>query len=422
MQQLGRMMRKPPRRTTNSPLNAVYTYFGQFIDHDITRDETPLADACRLSPRQTVNGGGGKLDLHHVYGEGPRSARDSALYQSDGASFLLGKEWPGRPAFDLPYVDGQLLAADDRTGENIILRQICVLFMRLHNLAVDELTARGVAATERFDLARQKVIHQYQWLIMKDFLFRLLEGVEYRRIWESRRRSIQWGKTFSVPVEFSQAAFRFGHSMIRPRYRLTTAPHATNLRTIFAAKRKNKALTPDLAIDWQIFAEGKSKAMSIDTRISPPLFDLPKMPLHHGQPASRHLPRELPVRTLMRGAATRLPTGEEAAKGLGVPALTMQKMQNPKGACWKPLVALGLLGRTPLWYYILLEAELTRNGEGLGKLGSRLVGEVIDGCLRADPNSFYNKAKKRAPRWRGPDGTSRTIGRILELARFVGLG
>src|SRR5689334_1298380 len=99
MKQLGLEMRRPPTRGETTPPAASYTYFGQFIDHDITKDKTSLAEAGEREPRQTVNGGGGRLDLHHIYGRGPRSTEHRALYASDGASFLLGKEWPNKHAF-----------------------------------------------------------------------------------------------------------------------------------------------------------------------------------------------------------------------------------------------------------------------------------------------------------------------------------
>jgi hypothetical protein len=413
-------MRKPPR-LGSSTVSAIYTYFGQFIDHDITRDNTPLFEAGTREPKQIVNGGGGRLDLHHIYGKGPRSKEHGHLYDRDKASFLLGKETTKRPAFDLPFQKGVLFAADDRAAGNLILRQVTVLFMRLHNLAVRQLADAGVPGGDRFHLAKEKVVHQYQCLIIKDFLFSILDRNEYRRIWKSKRRTIDWKSRFSIPVEFSHAAFRFGHSMIRPSYRINQAPQGINLSTIIAEKERSKPLPASRAIDWEVFATAKSKSMSIDTRISPPLFRLPKIPSPHGQPhRTPPLPPELPVLTLLRGAFTRLPTGEEVARAFGLPVITMSSKTDARNAAWKPLKELNLIGKTPLWYYILLEAELTENGAKLGRLGSRLVGEVIDGCLRADPDSFYHSATRRSPTWKTPDGKSFQIGAFPDLATFLG--
>ncbi len=82
--------------------------------------------------------------------------------------------------------------------------------------------------------------------------------------------------------------------------------------------------------------------------------------------------RSLAVRDLLRGESTALPSGEAVAGLLGVPALT--------GGGWP--------GGTPLWFYILKEAEQTTGGNGLGPVGGRIVAEVLIGLLRADPASY----------------------------------
>lgn len=129
MTKLGRSMSRDqsldPSPARTPPV--AYTYFGQFIDHDLTRDETLFAKAGLKEPKETRNYGGGRLDLNHVYGDGPGSKRDGKLYEKDGASFRLGEIRSPMTGvrFDLPLDNGYPTAADDRTPENLILRQLC---------------------------------------------------------------------------------------------------------------------------------------------------------------------------------------------------------------------------------------------------------------------------------------------------------
>lgn len=417
MRCLGRSMSKPALRAS-SWLRPIHTYFGQFIDHDITRDDTKLWEAGDLEPNQTVNRGGGRFDLHHLYGAGPEQA--GYLYHDDMASFLLDPI-KGSRSFDLPYVNGQILAADDGSKENIILRQICVTWMRLHNRAVQEFFAKGASGADCFRLARQKLIRQYQYLIVNDYLFRILHGTEYDRITKSEQRTIDWKRGFSVPVEFSQAVFRFAHSMIRSEYFLANDVNSVDLGTIFSGALRNTPLEPKYVIDWDLFGGARRfRAMKIDTRISPPLFALPNERLRHGQSSeSMDLPPELPVRTLIRGAKTGLPTGEETATAFGLPGLDQQNFED--GSPWAVLLRLGLNGRTPLWYYILLEAELQPDygGDRLGRLGSRIVAEVIDGCLRADGTSPAELLAEGPPEWQTANGDIARKTQFIELAKFV---
>lgn len=164
--------------------------------------------------------------------------------------------------------------------------------------------------------------------------------------------------------------------------------------------------------------------MAIDTVIARPLFHLPSEHVHHVlQARAPRLPAELPVRTLVRGALVGLPTGEQVARQLRAPLLPRTKPKDYARDPWSDLDELGLTGRTPLWYYILLEAELREGGTKLGTVGSRLVAEVLEGALRTDPESFLrvNGPGWRPPPWMALDGSSVTIERLFDVARVVGL-
>ncbi len=417
----------PPDRP-KANLAAGHTYFGQFIDHDLTLDETPLPEALSdpVRPRDTRNRADARLSLDHLYGAGPGSARDGHLYDIDGASFLLGRVRSRltHEPFDFPVNSDRPQSADPRNLDNIILRQLCGLFLKLHNVAVRELSPR-LAAEERFARARTRVCWQYQWLVRECYLAAVIDQSVYQEVIREGRRKIDWqGEGFSIPIEFTQAAFRFGHSMVRPEYDLNRFAQKVSLQKIFAGPERRRALDPNQAIEWKTFFDPNRKpAMSIDTALVLPLFQLPSELAHHViDPFAQPLPPELPVRTLQRGAASQLATGEEVTQALGCAGLR-EKSFPWREEPWRELDALGLEGRTPLWYYLLLEAELEQNGRRLGTVGSYLIAETIEGALRGDPASYLSCCGTdwSPPPWKTPKGDEVFIRKLADGAAVAGL-
>ena len=439
MAKLGRSMERRghriPEARERTPLPAGYTYFGQFMDHDLTRDETPFRRAMEtpLLPGQTGNAAGARLRLNHLYGEGPGSKAHGHVYEPDGATFRLGEARSQMGVrFDLPVGQDGPESADVLNSENVIIRQMCALFLRLHNLAVNELPD-SVSPAERFQRARQRVSWQYQWLVREDYLYRITRPEVYQEIVLRSRPEVDWGSTgFSIPVEFSLAAFRFGHSMVREEYDLNPSYPRISLGQLLTLGQQKTALDPAMAIGWNRFLDvslntaagrGRLPAMPIDTALAPSLFRIPKSHLRHtGDETAELLPAQLAVLTLQRGARMALATGEEIAPIFGLTPLRDRGLPDG-GESWAILDQLGLGGRTPLWYYILLEAQLEARGVTLGTLGSRLVLEVIDGSLRTDPNSYLSLfgAKWEPPPWRLPDGGRKAIRRLLDVATVTGL-
>jgi hypothetical protein len=249
---------------------------------------------------------------------------------------------------------------------------------------------------------------------------------------EAKPLMIDWESDgFSIPIEFSHAAFRFGHSLVRPAYTINSQSVDVGLEQLFGDSQRPGPIPANLAVDWCRFFKGGQKegtefAMAIDTVIATPLFHLPSEHVHHliieyAPP----LPPELPVRTLRRGAAIGLASGEEVAKKFGRDPLRKETPTGYKRDPWANLDELNLTDRTPLWYYLLLEAELEKDnrGEKLGTVGSRLIAEVIEGALRADPESFLSV---NGPKWTPPDwidfrGNAMLIRRLVDVATAVGL-
>lgn len=405
------------RPTQRENVPAGYTYFGQFIMHDLSFDETPLRAAGLREPEQTINYKSPRFDLDSIYGEGPGSADDGRLY--DGVRFRLGEARTRAGAlFDVPIIDGEAAVADPRNCENAIVRQIHAMLLMLHNVAVDEL--RGSLADEQlFAAARARVRWQFQWLVRNDFLPRVCDERVYRAI-RRGSRLIAWPPAhFSIPVEFAHAAARFGHSLARNTYRLRDRENPVFLRQLFGSDPP-EPLPSHFAVDWRRFTRPRGElARELNTELIATLFQLPNDRFHlYAASAEPDAPRSLAERTLARGAAMKLPTGQQMRVALGVP----DGIRDDHPA-WETLREYGFEHETPLWYYILLEGEAHEAGRGLGLVGSRIVAEVIDAALRHDGESFLHLrgGEWTPPPWRTPKGELIRLQNLHHLAIVVGL-
>jgi len=347
---------------------AGWPFFGQLIAHDITADRSPVGlttDVEALRNRRSP-----RLDLEMVHAEGPVGS--PYLYDvSDGAKFLIGDD-----GSDLARnSQGTALVGDPRNDVHVFVAQLHLAFLHAHNGLVDRLRDDGVPERDLFEEARSALVWHYQWVVVHDFLTRLVgRDVVDDVLKEPRFFAPPVGEAF-IPLEFADAAYRYGHGQIRHRYRLR--PDGPEYH-----------LFPDLFGHGPVSAEHRVTWSQI--------FDMPGSPpaqrakrLNGGLPASLiALPeaitgevetadyRSLAVRDLMRGRATALPSGQAVAEVMGVPALTPEQV----GVQWG--------GATPLWLYILKEAEHMGSGDRLGPVGGRIVAEVLIGLLRADRNSF----------------------------------
>ena len=419
---------------SNMRISAGYTYLGQFIDHDITFDPTS-STGREIDPRAVRNFRTPRLDLDSVYGSGPRV--HPFLYDRErkprGAFLLIDRHADGHE--DLPRnSQGRALVADARNDENALVAQVHLLFLRFHNAVVDRLLADGCDEEEVLSKARRIVRWHYQWLVVHDFL----ETVAGRRMAHrvlapaaaaggEPEVNIRWFKRPEdayMPVEFSVAAFRFGHSMVRRDYRVRCPkPGERAVREpldLFTDLRGERPLEADVVVDWERFFKldtGGScqiqHSLNIDTSLSPPLFALPD---------ERGVLAQL---NLERGRKLRLPSGQALAKRMEVAELEADELQLddlPESA------RRSLLRDTPLWYYLLAETvrvtddELpdrpVRPGTRLGDIGGRIVAEVLVGLLESDPTSYL----ARKPAWRptlGKDGDF-TMADLIAVARGAG--
>jgi hypothetical protein len=410
-----------------------YTYFGQFVDHDLTKDTSSLETAAKTEPKDLENFQTPQLDLSHLYGDGPEG-KLKALYQPDGVKFKVGDVGPKGRSFDV-YIDPisqKPLLADGRSGENVILRQIAAVFARLHNSIADQLQKRIAGSRQRFKAAQLRTTWHLQWLVVGDFLESVLDLDVLAKV--RNKSTVEWD-TFSIPIEFAVAAFRFGHSMVRTNYRLSLEQEDFPLVRLFGLRDDVGALSDKVEIQWGLFFQGAGEggaitSRPIDARISDSLHKLPDELIrlfNVASPSRTFLgdPPQLPVRTLLRGARLKLPSGQTVAKAFGIRPLSPEelttKWNGEETDAGKILKRRNeWLSDTPLWYYILKESEVIHNGSRLGPTGSYIVAETIYGALRKDPDSYFNhlEAKGAPPNWPFPDGVRPLYG-LSELFRLA---
>jgi hypothetical protein len=221
---------------TKPAVPAGYTYFGQFIDHDLTFD--PASSLQKENdPDALVDFRTPRFDLDNVYGRGPDD--QPYLYQEDGVRLQLGRQLTGNSADpkarDVPRTSPNVgskraIIGDPRNDENVIVSQLQATFLRFHNRVADVL---NISDPDDFPEVQKFVRWHYQWAVLHDFLPTLINPTTLQKVLPHLKNGtslvqdppqLQFYKPMKdpfIPVEFSVAAYRFGHSMVRPIYRLS---------------------------------------------------------------------------------------------------------------------------------------------------------------------------------------------------------
>jgi len=386
---------------TNPKLFAGFTFIGQFIDHDITRDTTPL-DQQKADPDATVNFRTPRYDLDSLYGGGPTNQPE--LYDpADPAKLLLQTNVNG--VLDVPRDGNRAIIGDPRNDENLIIVQFHKAVAQFHNRIVDYARSQGIRTEWLFETARRLTRWHYQWAVIHDFLPAFVgaglvpNGTVYKEVAGKPpvinllyyRPTNREGRPF-MPVEFAVAAYRFGHSLIRPFYVISSSGKVD----IFGPAdgfnlNGGRPIPANLAIEWKNILPTDPTfparpPRKIDTKLSIPLSTLPGSAVPPPDPTIH-----LAVRNTLRGKRVGLPSGQQVAKAMRATVLSNAEL-GLSGSGWG--------GEAPLWFYILKEAELPPyNGERLGPVGGRIMAETLVGLLQRDPNSYLylDAAWKPAP-------------------------
>jgi hypothetical protein len=424
----------------NADVPAGIAFFGQFIDHEITFDPTSALDR-RNDPRALRNFRTPALDLDSMYGAGPEVR--PFLYDEhdpDEAKLLTG------PAADTPPTDGSAtraarfgatdlqrneqgsaLIVDARNDENVLISQLLLAFLKFHNRVVDYVRSGDghhliEDGEDAFEAAQRLVRWHYQWLVVHEFLPRVCDNTVLDDVLAHGRRFFLTGDDpVAIPVEFAVAAYRYGHSQIRDAYTVNgdsggvqffPGPAPETMLMMAAGEEEPelpagvmeettedhlqgfREVPDDLVVEWPyVFDHGDGEyqhGAKIDAKLPPALHLLPF--LEEG-------PKSLAVRNLRRGKALGLPSGQALARAMDVEPLDNDELPLGAGQSFGDYLAdvnRGADTEAPAWLYVLAEADRQNDGDRLGAVGSRIVGEVIYGLIDADDRAFLNEA----PDWR----------------------
>ena len=423
-----------PTSADNPALSAGHTYLAQFVDHDITFDPVSRLDRAH-DPDALQNFRTPRFDLDSIYGGGPKAS--PYLYNKDDQDLLLidgtaaGPRLAGR---DLPRNSQErALTGDPRNDVHVIISQLHLALLAFHNAVVAHVRQHRDALRwgeeTDFQTACRLVRWHYQWVILHDLLPRITghdvtnavltrKGNRYQpklKLYNLRR------KTPYVPIEFSAAVFRFGHSLVRDSYQVNSLSGQVPLFSADANGadlRGFRRLPENLRVEWDRFFLGMDGApvppdapvsgstqpsMRLDTRLAPSLI--------HPPADVDDQRRSIALLNLFRGQRLGLPSGQDFAAavarkvGEGIPVLTPEQM--------------GLTHQAPLWLYVLGEADLLGGGARLGPVAARVVAEVLVGLAADDPSSLVNDDTGWVPVLPAAEQGQFTI---ADLLRFAGAG
>jgi hypothetical protein len=399
-----------------------------------------------VDPLAQSNFRSAKLDLDSVYSGGP--AVSPFLYQrADKAKFAIGGtddvpgDGDGSVPVSLPHdlprsTDGFAIIGDPRNDENLVVSQTHLAFLRFHNKVVDHVRANPVVGQDDFEEARRLVRWHYQWIVLHDFLGRLVQTSVFDDVMTNGRVHYRPEDTSAfkepyIPIEFSVAAYRLGHSMVREAYNYNRVfgfgPAAVTPATLFLLFSFSGLSGPgvrgpgggfgvpvpsDWIIDWRTMyaidpAETPNPTRNLDPFLTEQLHQLPGT--GPGESPS------LAVRNLLRGVKMQVPSGQAVAGALGVVPLSPAEIATgPDGAV---AAAQGLDVQTPLWYYILKEAEVVESAKRLGPVGSRILAEVFVGLVQLDSQSYLAQNPAWTPELPGATPGDFTM---VDLMNFMG--
>lgn len=431
----GNLMDDESRDSPDSPLPAGYTFFAQFLDHDVTLDTQSALNQRGQDPTKLRNQRTSSLDLDCVYGLGPGAT--PIFFDQTRTGFLATGADAGRP-WDLARSQtGAALIGDPRNDENLFVGQMQLLFIEFHNAMMLANLSSGNTAGARFEEVQTSVRHHYQYIILYDFLCRVchretfdfaVERIEAAA--KSRQKTLKdnphGGELPSefpfvfrhstpdgempMPIEFSVAAYRFGHTTVRDSYPANAAQFDIQLFDERFGTLGFDAVPQELAVDWRFQLEvdpciDPINAKAFDHLFPNELMAMPDPIVGRTSPNNR----SLAFRNLARGRSLGLPSGEALADHLSAHYSTIRTIpfaelfdtsetpgQTPAFPGKEDMAKRARelaeeAGGTPLFFYLMREAAIDGGSVTLGPLGSAILLEVFGRMLIQCTTSFFFK-------------------------------
>jgi hypothetical protein len=421
---------------------AAYTFFAQFIDHDITLDTTTNLHGAPLANQaigELPNLRSASLDLDCVYGMGPESMPFMYDHRQPGL-MLVGNTVNGvHNPHDVPRnEEGRAMIGDPRNDENIFISQLQLLFLRFHN---------RLMVGRRFEEAQKLTRYHYQWIVLYDFLKRVCDPGVYNfalpKIEANARKAPSETKDYpfctvtdqchniTMPVEFSVAAYRFGHSLVRSQYPVNGKNRVIELFDERFGTLGFGQVPPELTVDWRFLLDVEpghpyARSKAVDHLLADELIRLPNPIVGSTAPAND---RSLAFRNVLRGYALGLPSGQQVAAALKGKGYTMidpyQDLEFGNIAGWECAVRdlpCEVVKHTPLFFYLMREAGVIGECEHLGPVASAILLEVFGTMFVHCGTTFFKHRDKNgnpAPWAPLPEVSGDGQLTLADMARYV---
>lgn len=383
---------------TTTPLG--YVFLGQFIDHDMTLDVTSSFNRVN-DPAGIRNFRTPTLDLDCIYGNGPEASRHLYYHAPPNPSdyqksiserhLLTLNDDLVRALSETPAnINRAALIGDPRNDENRVISQLQLAMHVFHNKVVDYVAGQDKYPDEEvFEEARRLTRWHYQWVVVHDFLVRmvgkdLVDDILCNGGAVYAQAQAKHGSVF-IPTEYAVAAYRFGHTMVRSPLNYNAAhPNVELFGSELGGGFTANAAGP---VDWgTMFGAGAQPAGSVDTKLPTILLQLPFV--------SDPELNSLAVRNLLRGQSFGLPSGQSVHQALC--EATGEDLPVPDLSAAGLALPAEFQKCTPLWFYVLAEGALS-GGQQLGPVGGRIVAETIIGLLEADNTSYLGSDRSWSP-------------------------
>lgn len=465
LKKLAETMRADSDDLRFSDIPAGYTYFGQFVAHDmaffdlgVRHPEHPQSSCDFRNLTEPLgqksfeilkNKRSSQLQLDSIY--------EAAEFLDDAAHLRVGQCTRSTVAHDVLPNDAELddfhdvprvpvdagpdercdpLIGDPRNDNNLIVSQLHVAFLRAHNALVDQERGSAPVQPKHFTAARTRLRQLYHHVLIDDFLKTIADENIVNEVLQKPIGDAD-APGFCLPLEFTAAAFRFGHAMIRNTYYYNDRLPLVSFNALIPRNqmRAEGNPTPTLPkskiMQWKRFVARRNGSIQTDNpnfaRLIGPTLVMPlfKVLDENGQPT--HCEVNLATMDLLRGYMLRLPTGQAIADELLARGRNIRKLENHEvleaAVSNKQRTILrdaGFDAKTPLWFYILAEAKQLGGGNKLGPVGSAIVAEVLIAFVRSSADPILPKAGSNDVGFIPPETTSGEF-KLPDLLRLAGV-